>query len=116
MNNKMLKLKDYILIASIHFDNKFVEVVSYSKIDIYQNDQLFETLETPEEEDITNSMILFDNTKYSIAFESKMLFDIYVYENKICKITPKDTKEFKIYNDTYIYYNSGKIIFGYKEN
>jgi hypothetical protein len=112
----MFIIKDYVLIAGFIFNKgNIIELVSYSKLDVYKGDQLIETLETEEGERVGIAMTLDDNVNYTIMFEGNKIFDV-ILLNFSCSITPNNEKKFHIYKNTYVYCknknNNLTIIYG----
>jgi len=108
-------INDCVLIASINFNGNIIELTSYSKIDVYKGEQLFEILEVKKNEGI--AMLLEENNKYIIKFDNNKIFEIIVNNRigiNICFITPNKGIPFKIYKDVYVYHKSdGNILYAY---
>jgi len=115
-------INDCVPIVSINFEtNNIIKLISYSKIDIFINEKLYEVLESQEGENIGISIILKKNIKYNIMFENKKIFDIIINDTNglnICTIVPYNSKNkpFKIYKNIYIYFKSdGSVLYVYEK-
>jgi len=113
----VIGIRDHILIAGINFNKEtnIIELISFSKIDVYKKEQLFETLEIEEGESTSLAMTLEPNERYTISFEGIKIMNLEIFRN-FCKITTNKMEKFNVYDNLCIFFKSfDSILFVYEK-